>query len=139
MDNLLGGPPPTHLPDEHDAAARASLEAGASARDVARANPSSCLPWAVLAEDELGAGGDPVLGYALARTGYHRGLDALRRSGWRGTGPVPVSHAPNQGFLRALLALAEAARAIGEDDEAERCQRFLADCGTSAAEVAALR
>src|SRR5690625_6782328 len=47
--------------------------------------------------------------YAFARTGYHRGLDALRRAGWRGHGPIPVDHEPNQGFLRALLGLAEAA------------------------------
>src|SRR3712207_6893168 len=52
-------------------------------------------------------------------TGYHRGLDALRRAGWKGFGPVPWAHAPNQGFLRALHALGEAAGAIGEADEAE--------------------
>ena len=48
------------------------------------------------------AAGFTIEGYAYARTGYHRGLDALRKAGWRGTGPVPWSHAPNQGFLRAL-------------------------------------
>ena len=144
MENLLGGPPPTLLPDEHDAAARAGLAAGTSAPEVAQAHPAACLPWAVLAEDALEAAdpaapSDGVLAYALARTGYHRGLDALRRAGWRGTGPVPVAHEPNRGFLRALLALAEAADRIRETDEAERCRRFLADCGTSAEEVAALR
>jgi hypothetical protein len=76
---------------------------------------------------------------ADARTGYHRGLDALRRAGWRGRGPIPVDHGPNQGFLRALLALAEAAEAIEEDEEAERCAQFLVDSGTSAVQVAALR
>ncbi|NKY40652.1 DUF3151 family protein, partial [Cellulomonas septica] len=65
--------------------------------------------------------------------------DALRRAGWRGRGPVPVDHAPNQGFLRALLALAEAAEAIGETDESQRCEQFLVDSGTSAEEVAGLR
>ena len=49
--------------------------------------------------------GSTVTGYAFARTGYHRGLDQLRRSGWKGAGPVPWSHEPNQGFLRALGAL----------------------------------
>ena len=57
----------------------------------------------------------------------------------RGRGPVPADHVPNQGFLRALLALAEAADAIGESDEAERCEQLLVDSGTSAQEVAALR
>ena len=46
-----------------------------------------------------------MTGYAYARTGYHRGLDQLRRSGWKGAGPVPWSHEPNRGFLRALAAL----------------------------------
>jgi len=80
-----------------------------------------------------------VAAYAYARTGYHRGLDALRRAGWKGQGPIPVDHQPNQGFLRALLALSEAAAAIGEQDEADRCRTFLVDSGTSADEVAALR
>ena len=52
---------------------------------------------------------------------------------------MPVDHLPNQGFLRALLALAEAAEAIEESDEAARCLQFLVDCGTSDDEVAALR
>lgn len=136
MDNLLPGPAPTLLPAEPDAAARAALAAG-DAREAARQHPTSSLLWALLAEEALAQ--DPVAAYAYARTGYHRGLDALRRSGWRGTGPVPVEHQPNQGFLRALLALAEAAAAIGETDEAERCERFLVDSGSSAAEVRGLR
>ncbi|WP_182112826.1 MULTISPECIES: DUF3151 domain-containing protein [unclassified Actinotalea] len=135
--NLLGGPAPTLLPADHpDTAARAAL-ASAGARDVARAHPASSIAWALLAEEELGH--DDVAAYAYARTGYHRGLDALRRAGWRGTGPVPADHVTNQGFLRALLALAQSAAAIGEVAEAERCTAFLADCGTTPAEVEALR
>ena len=75
--------------------------------------------WALLAENALADDGDPVAAYAYARTGYHRGLDALRRAGWHGRGPIPADHVPNQGFLRALLALAEAAEAIGESEEAD--------------------
>ena len=71
--------------------------------------------------------GDPVTAYAFARTGYHRGLDQLRRAGWHGHGPIPWEHEPNQGFLRALHMLGVAAAAIGEDDEATRCREFLAD------------
>ncbi|MBC7290380.1 MAG: DUF3151 domain-containing protein [Actinotalea sp.] len=138
MENLLGGPEPTRLPADHpDVAARAAVTAGAAPRDAVPAEPASSLLWALLAEEALAQ--DPVAAYAYARTGYHRGLDALRRAGWRGAGPIPADHEPNQGFLRALLALAEAADAIGETDEAERCRRFLVDSGTSADEVAALR
>ena len=76
--------------------------------------------------------GEPVAAYAYARTGYHRGLDALRRNGWKGHGPIPWSHEPNRGFLRALRALGEAAGEIGELDEAERCAAFLADSDPAA-------
>lgn len=139
-ENLLDGPAPTLLPAEGpDADARAALTAGTPARDVVALAPASSLVWALLAERALADDGDPVAAYAYARTGYHRGLDALRRAGWRGRGPVPADHAPNQGFLRALLALAEAADAIGETEEAQRCEQFLADSGTSAQEVAGLR
>lgn len=76
---------------------------------------------------------DEVLtGYAFARVGYHRGLDALRRSGWKGFGPIPWAHEPNQGFLRCLAALARGAAEIGETDEAERCRQFLHDADPSA-------
>ena len=136
--NLLE-PEPTLLPQGADADARGVLTGGGDLRDAARQVPTSSLAWALLAERALRDEGDPVAAYAYARTGYHRGLDSLRRAGWRGRGPVPAQHEPNQGFLRALLALAEAAEAIGEDDEAERCAQFLVDSGTSAAEVAELR
>src|SRR6185295_4222740 len=46
--NLLGGIPPTMLPD--DAPPRIALDAGTSATDVAAAHPEASLPWAVLAE-----------------------------------------------------------------------------------------
>ncbi len=138
-ENLLG-PEPTLLPsDGADARARELLATGTSVRDAARAVPASSYAWALLAEHALTDDGDPVAAYAYARTGYHRGLDALRRAGWRGRGPVPVDHEPNQGFLRSLLALAESADAIDEEDEAERCAQFLLDSGTSAEQVAELR
>ncbi len=127
-ENLLGIPS-THLPP--DPAAEA-LDRGADARQVATANPTSSLAWAVLAEDALADGLD-VEAYAFARTGYHRGLDSLRKSGWRGQGPVPWEHEPNRGFLRALGALAKAAEAISEDDEHRRCADFLRDSSADAA------
>jgi Protein of unknown function (DUF3151) len=142
--NLLGGPAPTLLPADHpDTAAREALAGGADLREAARRGPASSLVWALLAERALTGHdkhpADPVAAYAFARTGYHRGLDALRRAGWRGQGPIPLAHEPNQGFLRALLALADAADAIGEADEAQRCATFLADSGVSADGVRALR
>ena len=127
-ENLLGGPPPTLLPDDTDA--RQELEGGADAYDVARRHPQSSLAWAVLS-DAAWNEGRVVESYAFARVGYHRGLDALRRNGWKGHGPVPWSHDPNRGFLRCLIALQRAAAAIGEDDEAERCAAFIVDCDPS--------
>ncbi|MBI9115864.1 DUF3151 domain-containing protein [Sanguibacter suaedae] len=137
--NLLPGPAPAMLAEDHpDMTARSEVAGGRAVADVARDHPASSYAWAVLAEDALDRG-DDVTAYAFARTGYHRGLDFLRRAGWRGQGPVPAEHVPNQGFLRALLALAEAAELIGEVEEAERCVAFLVDSGTSADEVRALR
>jgi hypothetical protein len=123
--------PPTKLPVDP---ASALLAAGSDPVQVAADHPTSSAAWAALADEALGRGFS-VEGYAYARTGYHRGLDALRKAGWRGTGPVPWAHEPNQGFLRALYALSLAAAAIGETDEAQRCSTFLNDCDPAAAEA----
>jgi hypothetical protein len=133
QENLLGGPPETFLPANPEASA--ALSAAADPADVAAQFPSYCAAWAALAERAMAAG-EPVTAYAFARTGYHRGLDQLRRAGWHGHGPIPWGHEPNQGFLRALHMLGVAAAAIGEDEEATRCEEFLAD--SSPAAVAAL-
>jgi uncharacterized protein DUF3151 len=125
--NLLA--PPTRLPQDP---AVARLDAGDDPASVAAAFPTSSAAWAALAQAAL-AGGEPVAGYAYARTGYHRGLDALRRAGWKGQGPIPWSHGPNQGFLRALYCLMKAAATIGEHDEAARCAQLLADSDPAAA------
>lgn len=127
-ENLLGIPP-THLPVD-PAAER--LEQGVAPDQVAAAYPASSLAWATLAEDAL-ADGHAVEAYAYARTGYHRALDSLRKSGWRGQGPVPWSHEANRGFLRALAALARAAGEIGEVEEEQRCRQFLRDSSPEAA------
>ena len=131
-ENLLGGPPATFLLD--DAEAADALRGGADPASVAAAHPAYCAAWAALAERAMDAG-DPVAAYAYARTGYHRGLDQLRRAGWKGYGPVPWEHEPNQGFLRSLHMLGVAADAIGETDEAQRCQDFLAESSPEAAEA----
>ncbi|GAA1035443.1 DUF3151 domain-containing protein [Virgisporangium ochraceum] len=139
MQNLLPDVPPTLLPENAAAAAAlekalASPEDIAALKAVAADNPTYSAAWGRLAEWAYGEG-DQVTAYAFARTGYHRGLDQLRRNGWRGHGPVPWSHPANQGFLRCLNVLALAAAAIGEADEAARCAQFLRDSDPSAADA----
>jgi hypothetical protein len=127
--NLLAGPPPVYLTEDEDAAAALRISQPA---EVAARFPAYSAAWAALAEQAL-ASGDPVAAYAYARTGYHRGLDQLRRAGWRGNGPIPWEHEPNRGFLRSLHLLGRAAAVIGEDEEAGRCEQFLRDSSAAAA------
>ena len=130
FQDLIAGPPPTHLPEDP---AAAELASGTPAATVVRAHPESPFAWAALAEQALGDGDvDDVTGYAYARVGYHRSLDLLRRNGWKGHGPVPWEHEPNRGFLRSLALLARAAERIGEAPEAQRCRDFLRDSSPAA-------
>ncbi|WIB60668.1 DUF3151 domain-containing protein [Curtobacterium sp. MCLR17_007] len=124
-ENLLPTPsanPETLLPADPEV--DAALAADAPVASVVVAHPSSSLAWALLA-DEAWDRGATLESYAYARVGYHRGLDALRRAGWRGVGPVPWSHEPNRGVLRSLFALRRAAVAIDEPGEPERLTVFL--------------
>ena len=130
--DLLAQPPPTLLPD--DLGARSELESGTDPTEVAGRHPTYLAAWATLAERALDTG-DAVAAYAYARTGYHRGLDALRRSGWKGHGPVPWSHEPNRGWLRSVHALGRAAASIGEQQEAERCATLLRESSAEAADT----
>jgi hypothetical protein len=131
----LLGPQPVLLPGFGDA--EQELRDGTDPAQVAASHPTASIAWARLAERALdGADGDlerVVAAYAYARTGYHRGLDLLRRNGWKGFGPVPWNHEGNQGFLRCVAALARAAAAIGESDEHARCLDLLEDCDPRAA------
>jgi hypothetical protein len=120
---------PTRLPDDP---ALHRLAAGEDPVLVAAAYPTSSAAWAALAEAAMQRGAT-VEAYAYARTGYHRGLDALRRAGWKGNGPVPWAHEPNRGFLRCVYALGQAAAAIGENAEATRCAQLLNDSDPQAA------
>ena len=99
--------------------------------EVAARYPECLTAWAALGEKALDAGSD-VEAYAYFRVGYHRGLDRIRRAGWRGNGRVPWSHEPNRGFLRSLKGLALAADRIGEEDEAKRCEEFFAQLAPDA-------
>lgn len=131
-ENLLG-PEPTLLAP--DAEVTAALAAGKDPEQIVRAHPESPLAWAVLA-DRAAAADDEIGAYAFARVGYHRGIDSLRKAGWRGAGPVPWSHEPNRGVLRALYALRRGAAAIGETQEVERLTEFLN--GADATAIAAI-
>lgn len=120
------GPPETRLPLP-SAEIRHRLEQAAASGDVAAAasavvaaHPRESAAWALLAENTA----DPVARYAFFRVGYHRGLDALRGNGWRGSGYVRWEHEGNRGFLRCLLGLSRSAAEIGETDEEERCRLF---------------
>lgn len=127
--NLLGMPE-TRLAEEPEVLASiANPEMEPS--DVVIAHPTSSLAWALLSDQTFEAG-KVLESYAYARVGYHRGLDALRKGGWKGQGPVPWSHEPNQGVLRALYALKRGADAIGEEDEVERLDAFLRDADPKA-------
>jgi hypothetical protein len=123
--NLSSGLPETVLPAE-PADVLDALDAAGSDRDavaaVASRHPRSLLAWATLGD----LGRDDVERYACYRVGYHRGLDALRANGWRGSGYVRWRNETNRGFLRSLRGLQAMADAIGETDEAERCTLFLA-------------
>ena len=138
MQNLLPGPPATLLPANADAdkAFAEAAEAGTveAYKAVAADYPTYSAAWGALAAESLTAN-EPITAYAYARTGYHRGLDALRRNGWKGHGPIPWSHVPNQGFLRCLHSLSQAAAQIGEADEAARCAQFLRDSDPAAADA----
>jgi hypothetical protein len=131
-DNLLPLPE-TRLPAD-DEVADALSAAGADVgllRATVAAHPTSSLAWARLSDATFDAE-HPVESYAYARVGYHRGLDALRKAGWRGQGPVPWAHEPNRGVLRSLYALRRAAAAIGESDEVARLTEFLTSSDPSA-------
>ncbi|WP_267207610.1 DUF3151 domain-containing protein [Corynebacterium sp. Marseille-P8863] len=118
--NDMLAPPPLHLPDD-PAKGKDPL-----ARETALAHPDSPAVWAARAEKELD-GGDELIAYAYARTGYHRSLDRLRANGWKGWGPVPASHEANVPVLKSIAMLALASKAIGDDAEYDRCRQMLSD------------
>ena len=129
-DNLLDQPE-IFLPAEPEVLAALSRTDRHEIESVAAAHPTSSLAWAELA-DVTYASGRILESYAYARVGYHRGLDSLRKAGWRGHGLIPWRHEPNRGVLRALYALRRAAAEIGETDEVARLTTFLNDSDPTA-------
>lgn len=127
--NLSSKPPETCLPPWPPAADQRLADALGTRPEHRRdavAGVVASFPRYLPGWAALGAlGRDDVESYAYYRVGYHRGLDALRGSGWRGSGYVRWSHEPNRGFLSALDGLRRRAAAIGESDEADRCRLLL--------------
>jgi hypothetical protein len=129
------GLPSTVLPAPDPAAAQRLADALAAdpsqRRDlisgVVASDPRYLDAWARLGDHAR----DSVEAYAAYRVGYHRGLDALRASGWRGSGYVRWRDESNRGFLRALRGLGRVAADIGEHDEAERIGLFVAQLDPS--------
>ena len=128
--SLMGAGPPETVLDPEPGDATAAIAAAANLPDgerrsavteVVAAHPTLLSGWAELGD----LGRDRIERYAAYRVGYHRGLDRLRQSGWRGSGYVRWKYPSNRGFLRALDGLREVAAEIGETDEAERCALFL--------------
>lgn len=124
--------PEVVLPPPPDQATQALDEAMGSADTEARREalqgviktwPTYLEAWARLSD----VARDDVERYAYARVGYHRGLDAIRGSGWGGNGFVRWKHESNRGFLLALESLRTAAATIGEEHEAQRCADFLTE------------
>lgn len=105
----------------HDAAQTAPAQRRDAIAAVVAKHPTSLHAWAALGR----ASTIGIDAYMAFRVGYHRGLDQLRASGWRGSGFVRWEHESNRGFLECLEGLAVNAKAIGEESEAVRCSQFL--------------
>lgn len=118
---VLPAPDPTIRAALDRALMMAGDQRRAALADVAARSPRFLDVWAELGD----AGRDDIERYAYYRVGYHRGLDALRANGWRGSGYVRWSAPNNRGFLRSLAGLGAMAGRIGETDEADRIATFL--------------
>lgn len=119
--NDMLAPPPIFLPED---------QPGSTDPAAALTHPASPAIWAALASeaiDQADTDTQRMHAYALARTGYHRSLDRLRAAGWKGWGPVPFGHEPNQGVLRSIACLALASKMIGDNAEYDRCRQMLSD------------
>jgi len=126
---VLPAPDPDLAQRLADALALPLAERRAAVADVVASAPRFLDAWAALGD----LGRDTVERYAAYRVGYHRGLDALRANGWRGSGYVRWAEPTNQGFLRSLRGLGDMAAEIGESDEAQLCETFLLQLDPSGA------
>jgi hypothetical protein len=136
-DVVMPDLPLTESPETRIEEPEGSLQALAAAHGteelagVAARHPDCLTAWAALGERALEEGRHADA-YAYFRVGYHRGLDRIRKHGWRGSGKVPWAHEPNRGFLRSVTGLGRAAEVIGEADEAARCREFVSQLAPDA-------
>ena len=130
--NLSTAGPPTTVLDPEPAEAITALDAAlaepdadrrAAVASVAARWPRCLVAWASLGD----LGRDEVESYAYYRVGYHRGLDRLRANGGGEPGTSGGQARRTTGSCGRCRAWPTAAT-IGEDDEAERCAHFLAQC-----------
>lgn len=123
------GPPETVLPPIDVSIRHALAQAAQESPDDRRSTLAALAaryPTCLQAWAALGRASTPgIEAYMPFRIGYHRGLDQLRGSGWRGSGFVRWQHESNRGFLECLEGLAVNSRIIGEEAEAVRCEQFL--------------
>jgi len=119
-ETVLDPEPPEALAALADALAVEPVRRHDAVAEVVRRWPAFLDAWARLGDHAR----DDVEAYACYRVAYHRGLDRLRASGWRGSGYVRWRHETNRGFLRGLVGLGNAAARIGETAEAQRCAEF---------------
>ena len=131
--NVSGTGPPNVVLPAVDNAMQAELDAALASPERDRRDAVVCVvahhprylaAWAALGD----VARDSIESYMAYRVGYHRGLDALRANGWKGSGYVRWSAKTNHGFLNCLDGLARTASVIGETDEATRCSQFLLQC-----------
>jgi Protein of unknown function (DUF3151) len=120
-ETMLPVEPDSVVSDLVEAMSRPSELRRHAVGDVVRSAPTSLAAWAALGS----LARDDIEAYACFRVGYHRGLDALRAAGWKGSGTVRWAHATNRPFLRCLDGLRSMAGSIGEDAEETRCALFL--------------
>lgn len=128
------GPPETVVPEEQSELRHALAQAKQADAErlyalgaVVSGAPRSSAAWAAMGCTATST----IEAYAYCRVGHHQGLDTLRANVWRGSGYVRWVHPSNVGFLASLHGLARCAAAIGELDEAERCELFLRQCDPS--------
>lgn len=125
-----GGLPETVLPSESSeilagieeaVSLEALTDTIAKLLRLAEKYPDSIAVWTQLGA----ASSEKMQTYAFYRLAYHRGLDALRKNGWRGSGFVRWENSSNRSFLRALHGLQKLSEEIGDIEEATRCNHFL--------------
>jgi len=119
---------PPDLPERTEALAKAKTAQNpkSALNDIMQQAPDFIAGWAALGKIAFDQK-EYVEAYAYYRVGYHRSLDKLRGSNWRGAGLVSYDHEPNQPFFHAVEGLMRVSAVFGDIREAERCAQMLLD------------